>query len=82
MTRTSPSDGPRYEIRRLSNDRYVIDALFPAGTVEQLLGVFVSHEHAKRWLASFAGIGHLGGATILSGRHRIHVAIDTHPPTH
>ena len=41
---------PRYEIRQVNVGRWVIDLHWPHGAIEQLIGVFVTHDHAKRWL--------------------------------
>jgi hypothetical protein len=43
---------PSFRIRRTGNARYVIDAHWPYGATEQLVGVFVSRKHAETWLAS------------------------------
>lgn len=41
---------PRFVVRLADEHRYVIDVHWPGGAVEQLIGVFVSKEHAERWL--------------------------------
>jgi len=41
---------PKFRIRELDFDRFVIDVHWPHGSVEQLVGVFVSREHAALWL--------------------------------
>lgn len=44
----------RFQVRALSTGRYVVEAHWPSGTVEQLVGVFTSEEHARQWLANYA----------------------------
>lgn len=41
-----------YSIREISIDEFVIDVTWPSGSTEQLLGVFTSHAHARRWLSN------------------------------
>lgn len=42
--------GPEFKIREIENNQFVIDVLWPYGAVEQLVGMFVSREHAVQWL--------------------------------
>lgn len=42
--------GPEFKIREIESNQFVIDVYWPYGGVEQLVGVFVSREHAAQWL--------------------------------
>jgi hypothetical protein len=42
------SERPEFNVRRLGNDGYVIDACWPDGRIEQLIGVYVSELFAWR----------------------------------
>ena len=44
------SVGPEYRIREIEPNQFVIDVHWPYGAIEQLVGVFVSREHAAQWL--------------------------------
>lgn len=44
------STGPEYKIREIEPNQFVIDVHWPYGAIEQLVGVFVSREHATQWL--------------------------------
>lgn len=44
----------RFDVRELPcGSGYVIDQFFPCGAIEQLIGVFVSAEHALRALRCY-----------------------------
>lgn len=42
----------KYAIREVGSDHFVIDVSWPSGATEQLVGVFTSHAHARRWLST------------------------------
>ena len=41
---------PKFRIHELEFEKFVIDVHWPQGSVEQLVGVFKSREHAALWL--------------------------------
>jgi hypothetical protein len=48
-------DRPKYTVRPLhNNDGYVVDACWPCGRTEQLVGVFVSEQFAIQMAHRFA----------------------------
>jgi hypothetical protein len=48
-------DRPKYTVRALIDDNgYVVDASWPSGRTEQLIGVFVSEQFAKQMARRFA----------------------------
>ncbi len=49
------NDLPRFVIR-LVDGEFVIDALWPDGSLEQLVGVFTSEEGAERWISENASM--------------------------
>lgn len=50
MNSFDPAEQPKFLIRELEVAEFVIDVHWPHGSIEQLVGVFVSREHAAHWL--------------------------------
>jgi hypothetical protein len=41
---------PTFNVRALKSDGYVIDAIWPDGSIELVAGVFVAPESAAKWV--------------------------------
>jgi hypothetical protein len=51
------SHRPEYRVREIDDGHFVIDAHWPYGSVEQLVGLFSTRAHALRWLLESGEIG-------------------------